>query len=61
MDNQNNITQVEKAVIDLYSALYNLRHDGKYKEEYNTITTIINMLSEDRLYLLQSYRKEIEE
>lgn len=51
--------RLEKAVGELYAALYMMHEARMYQEEYDSICTIINMLSEDRLYFLQLYRDKI--
>lgn len=46
---------IEQAVAELYRGFFRLREAGKYQEEYDTIGTIINMLTEDRVVLRHKY------
>jgi len=46
---------IEQAVAELYRGFFRLREEAKYQEEYDTIGTIINMLTEDRVVLRHKY------
>jgi hypothetical protein len=51
--------RLEKAVGELYAALYQMHEIGMYQEEYDSMGTIINMLVEDRQHFRQMYGNKI--
>lgn len=48
--------EVEEAVAQLCVALYRLQEAGKHQEAYDTMGTIISLMTEDRMHLLRSGR-----
>jgi hypothetical protein len=54
-----NRESAECAVGDFYRALYRLRQSGEVQAEYDAITTLINMLQQDRLSLLKKFKDDI--
>ena len=53
--------QIEKSVGELYRGFYMLRQLGEYKEEYDSMGSLLNMLITDRNYLRKTYNIGIEE
>ena len=51
--------RLEKAVGEIYAALYQMHEAKMYQQEYDSICTIINMLTEDRLHFLQLHGDKI--
>lgn len=51
--------QIEEGVGLIWGALYRLRQAGEYKEEYNSMGAILNMLMQDRAHL-KSIHPEVE-
>ena len=47
---------VENAVGELYKGFYRLRKSGQYQREYNEMGALLNMLMQDRLHLLKTYK-----
>jgi hypothetical protein len=54
-----NRERVENAVGDLYRAFFRLRESGEFQVEYDAMTTLINMLQQDRLALIREHQDEI--
>lgn len=50
---------IESGVALIYSGLYKYRQTAEYQKEYEAISTLIIMLQEDRKYLLNKYKDEI--
>lgn len=46
---------VDEAVGQLYAAFYRLRKAGEYKEEYNAMGTLMDMLAQDRDHLRKTH------
>lgn len=46
---------IEKAIADLYVGFFRLRKAGLYQREYDTVGTIIDMLTRDRQHLRNVY------
>jgi hypothetical protein len=46
---------IDKAVGELYRGFYHLRQQRQYKEEYDSMGALINMLMQDREYLRKMY------
>jgi hypothetical protein len=47
--------EIEETVGKLYMKLYQLRQLKEYKREYDIMGTIIDMLSEDRVFMRENY------
>ena len=47
--------QLEDAVAELYKVFFRLREAKLYQEEYDSMGTIISMLTEDRQHLRKKY------
>jgi hypothetical protein len=47
--------EIEETVGKLYMKLYELRQLKEYKREYDIMGTIIDMLSEDRVFMRENY------
>jgi hypothetical protein len=47
---------IENAVGELYKGFYRLRKSGQYQREYNEMGAILNMLMQDRMHLLKTYK-----
>lgn len=45
------VMEIDEAVGQLYAALYRLRLQGKYQEEYDSMGTLMGMLATDRGHL----------
>lgn len=52
-------TPIEKAIGDIYVALYRLRKADKIQEEYDAMNIIINMLMKDRDFVRTHFRDKI--
>lgn len=50
------IDRVEIAIGDLYSALFNLRKEGNVQEEYDSMSTLANMLLSDMNHIRKNYK-----
>lgn len=48
-------TEIEKTVGNLYGLFYRLRENGFYQEEYDNMSTLIKVLTEDRNYLRKKH------
>ena len=51
--------RLERAVGEIYAALYQMHEARMYQEEYDSICTIINILTEDRLHFLRMHGDKI--
>ena len=48
---------IENAVGELYRGFYRLRQQKQYKEEYDSMGALLNMLMQDRDYIRKTYLK----
>ncbi len=48
-------TKVDEAVGQLYAAFYRLRKSKQYKEEYDSMGTLMDMLAKDRDHLCKTH------
>jgi hypothetical protein len=49
---------IEDGIEAIYRGFYRLRKSEQYQREYDMMTTLINMLMEDREYLRKYYKVE---
>jgi hypothetical protein len=47
---------IEAGLGELFRGFYRLRESGQYQREYDTVETIITMLSEYRQYIRENYK-----
>jgi hypothetical protein len=52
-------TIIEDGIEAIYRGFYRLRKSEQYQREYDMMTTLINMLMEDREYLRNKYKVEL--
>lgn len=50
---------IENAVAELYRGYFKLRESKQYQEEYDSMGTLISMLTKDRQHIRQTYKVEI--
>jgi hypothetical protein len=50
---------IEKGVGEIYRGFFLLRQAGEYQEEYDSMGAILNMLMQDRMHLLKTYKVKI--
>lgn len=50
---------IEDAIGQLYGAYFKLRQAGEYQNEYDSMGTLISMLSKDRQHIRQTYKVKI--
>jgi hypothetical protein len=50
---------IESGVASIYGGLYKYRQATEYRKEYEAMSKLIIMLQEDRKYLLNKYKDEI--
>jgi hypothetical protein len=50
---------VENGIMELYKGFFQLRSSGEYQKEYDAMTTLINMLIEDKQFLLKKHGEKI--
>lgn len=50
---------IENGVMELYLGFFRLRESGQFRREYDTMGSIINMLTADREYLRKSQKIKI--
>jgi hypothetical protein len=48
--------EIETAIGDLYRGFYQLRYSGAYQAEYDSMGVLLNMLMQDRLQLIKTYK-----
>jgi hypothetical protein len=48
---------IDNAVGELYRGFYRLRQQKQYKEEYDSMGALLNMLMQDRDYIRKTYLK----
>jgi hypothetical protein len=46
---------IEDAVGELYRGFYQLRQSKQFKEEYDSMGSLMNMLQQDRAYIRKNY------
>lgn len=46
---------VERAVGELYRGFYHMRQQKQYKEEYDSMGALMNMLMQDREHIRKTY------
>ncbi len=51
--------QMEHAVGELYKVFFRMREAGHYQDEYESMGTLLNMLTEDRQHLRVKYGVKI--
>jgi hypothetical protein len=56
---QNAEQLIETGVASIYGGLYKYREMREYRKEYEELAKLILMLQEDRKYLLNKYKDEI--
>jgi hypothetical protein len=49
-------TEIETAIGELYRGFYRLRKAEAYQVEYDNMGGLLNMLMQDRLHLLKTYK-----
>ena len=60
MDNNEETEKlIESGVATIYGGLYKYRQAAEYRKEYEAMSTLVNMLQEDRKYLLNKYKEQI--
>ena len=52
-------SELEEAIVSLYTALFRLRQAGKVQEEYDAMGTLVDMLVTDRDHIRAKYRETI--
>lgn len=52
--------EFEAAVGELYRVMFNYRENKLYRAEYDSISTLISMLLEDKLHLYKKHKDEID-
>lgn len=50
---------IEEAVGNLYAELFKLRQEGKLQEEYDTMGTLVSLLTQDRQHMRVKYAGKI--
>lgn len=50
---------IEEAIGNLYRGYFKLRQEKRYQEEYDSMGTLINMLTKDRQHLRSKYEISI--
>ena len=48
-------SEIEEAIVSLYTALFRLRQAGKVQEEYDAMGTLVDMLVTDRDHIRAKY------
>ena len=48
--------EIETAVGELYRGFYRLRQAKAYQAEYDNIDALLNMLMQDKLHILKTYK-----
>jgi hypothetical protein len=48
--------EIETAIGDLYRAFYQLRYSGAYQAEYDSMGVLLNMLMQDRMHILKTFK-----
>ena len=51
--------EIEEALGELYRGFYRLRLAEAYQEEYDAMGAILNMLMQDRLHILKTYKVNV--
>lgn len=49
-------TEIETAIGELYRGFFRLRKAEAYQEEYDAMGALMNMLMQDRLHILKTYK-----
>ena len=52
-------TEIETAIGELYRGFFRLRKAEAYQEEYDCMGALLNMLMQDRLHILKTYKVNV--
>ena len=50
---------IEDGVVELYRGFFKLRKENNIQEEYDTMGTIIDMLTKDRQYIRKTFKDKV--